>query len=313
MIADKGQNSGRQRLGKEIWKQKYLLIFIIPAIIWMIIFCYYPLYGITIAFKDYNFGLGIFKSPWVGMKYFKEIYNDPYFLAALWNTLRISLLKLVFGFPVPVLFALMLNELRGMTLFKKGVQTFTYLPHFLSWAFLANFLSMFLSDSGMLNKMLINLNILSDPKAFLGEPTSFLVSMVVSDIWKSFGFSSIIYLAAISSVDMEQYEAAIIDGASRMRQIWHITLPAIKPTIAILLILQISGLMNANFEQMFLMKNSLVKDVAEILGTYTYDIGIKNGRFSYSSAVGLFTSLVSFILLYIANTVTKKSSGESLF
>lgn len=294
-------------------RQKFLMLMVIPAVVWLLVFCYYPLYGIIIAFKEYNVGKGILGSPWAGLKYFREVFKDPYFFDAFWNTLKISFLKLICGFPLPIIFALMLNELRGARLYKRVVQTLTYLPHFLSWAFVCGFLISFFGDSGIFNTVLKALGLIDKPTTVLTVPSSFLAVIVGSDMWKSFGFNSIIYLAAITSVDTEQYEAALLDGASRMQQIWHITLPAIKPTIVILLILQISGLVNGNFEQMYLMINDLVKESAEILGTYTYEIGMKNARFSYATAVGLFTSVISFILLFTANTASRKLSDESLF
>ena len=303
--------------GSSLWKrvkqQKYLLIMAVLPVAWMLIFCYYPIYGIVVAFKDYNFGLGIMGSPWAGLKYFKELFGDPDIPRIILNTFRISFLKLLFGFPAPIIFAVLLNELRGMKMYKKFVQTATYLPHFISWAFIAGYLSTLLTDNGAINSLLMSLGLTSQPIQFLAQKGTFIGVVVASDVWKSFGFSSIIYLAAITSVDVQLYEAATIDGASRFQQVWHITLPSIKPTIMILLIMSISGLMGSNFEQMYLMKNSLVNDVAEVLSTYTYTMGMIKGRFSYSTAADLFQSFVSVTLLLTANFASKKLTDESFF
>ena len=303
--------------GSSLWKrvkqQKYLLIMAVLPVAWMLIFCYYPIYGIVVAFKDYNFGLGIMGSPWAGLKYFKELFGDPDIPRIIVNTFRISFLKLLFGFPAPIIFAVLLNELRGMKMYKKFVQTATYLPHFISWAFIAGYLSTLLTDDGAINSMLMSLGLTSQPIQFLAQKGTFIGVIVASDVWKSFGFSSIIYLAAITAVDVQLYEAATIDGATRFQQVWHITLPSIKPTIMILLIMSISGLMGSNFEQMYLMKNSLVNDVAEVLSTYTYTMGMIKGRFSYSTAADLFQSFVSVTLLLTANFASKKLTDESFF
>ena len=306
--AEKGSS-----LWKRIKQQKYLLIMAVLPVAWMLIFCYYPIYGIVVAFKDYNFGLGIMGSPWAGLKYFKELFGDPDIPRIIVNTFRISFLKLLFGFPAPIIFAVLLNELRGMKMYKKFVQTATYLPHFISWAFIAGYLSTLLTDDGAINSMLMSLGLTSQPIQFLAQKGTFIGVVVASDVWKSFGFSSIIYLAAITAVDVQLYEAATIDGATRFQQVWHITLPSIKPTIMILLIMSISGLMGSNFEQMYLMKNSLVNDVAEVLSTYTYTMGMIKGRFSYSTAADLFQSFVSVTLLLTANFASKKLTDESFF
>ena len=306
--AEKGSS-----LWKRIKQQKYLLIMAVLPVAWMLIFCYYPIYGIVVAFKDYNFGLGIMGSPWAGLKYFKELFGDPDIPRIIVNTFRISFLKLLFGFPAPIIFAVLLNELRGMKMYKKFVQTATYLPHFISWAFIAGYLSTLLTDDGAINSMLMSLGLTSQPIQFLAQKGTFIGVLVASDVWKSFGFSSIIYLAAITAVDVQLYDAATIDGATRFQQVWHITLPSIKPTIMILLIMSISGLMGSNFEQMYLMKNSLVNDVAEVLSTYTYTMGMIKGRFSYSTAADLFQSFVSVTLLLTANFASKKLTDESFF
>ena len=305
--------AGRHRVLKKVNEQKYLLLLVMPAVVWLFVFAYMPIYGVVIAFKAYNVGLGIWGSPWSGLDQFRVLFTDRLFYNALRNTFLISAAKLVIGFPVPIVFALMLNELKGMHIFKKGVQTLTYLPHFLSWAFVAAFLITFFSDSGMINYLLTSLNLVGEPYAFLADRASFFSIVVLSDIWKHFGFSSIIYLAAISTISPTLYEAAYMDGASRFQRAWYITIPGIKPTVIVLLILAISRMMTQNFEQLFLMQNILVMDVAEILETYTYKMGLQKARFSYSTAVGLFQSLVAFVLLFSANRFSRWYTGESVF
>ena len=305
--------AGRHRVLKKVNEQKYLLLLVMPAVVWLFVFAYMPIYGVVIAFKAYNVGLGIWGSPWSGLDQFRVLFTDRLFYNALRNTFLISAAKLVIGFPVPIVFALMLNELKGMHLFKKGVQTLTYLPHFLSWAFVAAFLITFFSDSGMINYLLTSLNLVGEPYTFLADRASFFSIVVLSDIWKHFGFSSIIYLAAISTISPTLYEAAYMDGASRVQRAWYITIPGIKPTVIVLLILAISRMMTQNFEQLFLMQNILVMDVAEILETYTYKMGLQKARFSYSTAVGLFQSLVAFVLLFSANRFSRWYTGESVF
>ncbi len=305
--------AGKHRILKKVNEQKYLLLLVMPAVVWLFVFAYMPIYGVVIAFKAYNVGLGIWGSPWSGLDQFQVLFTDRLFYNALRNTFLISAAKLVIGFPVPIVFGLMLNELKGMHLFKKGVQTLTYLPHFLSWAFVAAFLITFFSDAGMINYLLTSLNLVGGPYAFLADRASFFSIVVLSDIWKHFGFSSIIYLAAISTISPTLYEAAYMDGASRFQRAWYITIPGIKPTVIVLLILAISRMMTQNFEQLFLMQNILVMDVAEILETYTYKMGLQKARFSYSTAVGLFQSLVAFVLLFSANRFSRWYTGESVF
>lgn len=296
-----------------VYHQRYLMLMLMPGVICILLFMYAPLYGVIIAFKEYNVGLGIFGSPWAGLKYFSEIIHDPLFYNALRNTFMFSILGLVLGFPIPIIFALMINELIGVRLFKRTVQTISYLPHFLSWAFVANFLIVFFSDRGTLNPLLISLGVLQNPFGFLSNTRSFIVIILTSSIWKSFGFSSIIYLAAMTSVPQEMYEAALMDGASRFQKIWYITLPSIKSTVVVLLILSISGMINSNFEQFYLLRNAFVLEYGQVLDVYTYLIGFQLGRFSYATAVGLFKSVVSFMLLISANALSRRIAGESIY
>jgi putative aldouronate transport system permease protein len=285
----------------------------LPALVWLAIFCYGPLYGILIAFKDYNPGMGITHSPFVGLKYFAELFSDKFFINALRNTLLTSLLKLVCGFPIPIAFAILLNEVMNIK-YKRIVQTVSYMPYFLSWAFVAAFLKgQLLADGGLINTIALGLGLIKEPVSFLGSPGTFYGVIVLSYIWKDFGFSSIIYLAAITSIDPQLYEAAVIDGATRWQRIWNITLPTIKPTVVVLLILSSAGIINANFEQFYLLQNDLVLDWVRVINVYTYEIGLKKGRFSYGTTVGLFTSITSFVLLIGTNYISGKLTGESIY
>ncbi|SFQ45969.1 carbohydrate ABC transporter membrane protein 1, CUT1 family [Caldicoprobacter faecalis] len=297
---------------RRLKEQKYLYMMVIPGVIWMIIFNYIPMYGIIIAFKDYNIISSFFEAPWVGFKHFLDFFRDDWFPIIMKNTVGISLLKLIFGFPLPIIFALFLNEIQNST-FKRTVQTISYLPHFLSWVVLGGILITWLSESGMINELLVNMGILDKPVAFLGEPKYFWWIATISDIWKGLGWNSIIYLAAISGVDVELYESAIVDGAGRFRRMWSITLPSISGTIAILFILAVSGLLNSNFDQILVLRNPLNAPSSEVIDIFVYRMGIQSARFSYATAVGLFKSVIALMLLLLANWVTRKLTGKSLF
>lgn len=296
------------------------MILVLPVALWMFIFNYIPMLGLVISFMEYNPYLGpleaFVSSPWVGLDNFVEAFSDKYFLNSLWNTISYSVLNLVVGFPFPIIFALLLNELLH-TRFKKFVQTVSYLPHFISWVFVIGLIYMvFAVDSGMVNGLLVKLNIIDEAIPFLATPKFIPPLIIVSQVWKSFGWNSIIYIAAITSIDPTMYEAATVDGAKRFARIWYITLPSIKPTIVILLIFSIGGLISSNFglfEQMYLLSNSMIQDVTEIVDTYTYRMGIMLSRYSYATAVGLFRSVAAVVLLSGSNFISKKLTGESLY
>lgn len=302
----------RKRLIKKLLSQKELQIMALLGVIWMIIFNYIPMYGITIAFKKFNIIKPISAAPWVGLQYFKEFFADENFWLVVKNTIGLSFLKLIISFPLPIIFALLLNELTSIR-FKKFVQTVSYLPHFLSWVILGGIMMTWLSDVGIINDVLIKLNLIKEPITYLGEPKYFWSIAIISDIWKELGWSAIIYLAAIAGVDPEMYEAATIDGAGRFRKMLNITLPCIKGTIAILFILAVSGLLNSNFDQIMVLGNQLNASTSEVIDIYVYRMGIRSGRYSYATAVGLFKSVIAFILLFTANKVTKKLNDTSLF
>ena len=278
----------------------------------MIIFNYIPMYGIVIAFKEYNIIHSISDAPWVGLEHFKAFFDDENLLSVIRNTLGISLIKLFIGFPLPILFALFLNEIRS-TQFKRWVQTISYLPHFLSWVILGGILATWLADVGIINNLLMALHIIKEPITFLAEPNYFWGIVISSDLWKELGWSAIIYLAAISGVSPDLYEAATIDGAGRFQKMRYVTLPGITSTITILFILAVSGVLNSNFDQILVLRNSLNDSASNVIDIYVYQTGLLSGRYSYAAAVGLIKSIIALILLLIANTVTKKINNTSLF
>ena len=310
---------------KSFWvrlrEEKYLQVMALLGIVWMLIFNYIPMYGILIAFKK-NFFITtplfskkFFTTPWAtngGFQHFINFFKDEEFFNVMANTLGISILKLVFNFTLPIIFFFFFNEVRNMR-FKKAVQTITYMPHFLSWVVLGGILTTWLGDGGLFNEILINLGILKESVAFLAYPKYFWAITVISDLWKELGWSAIIYLAAIAGIDQEMYEAAKVDGASRWKQIWTITLPSIAPTVTIMFILAVGGLLNTNFDQILVLNNPLNAPRSNVLDIYVYQTAMRGMRYSYASAIGLFKSVVAFILLFIANQVTKKLNDTSLF
>ncbi len=301
------------RFWLRLWRQWGLQLMVIPGVIWMLIFNYLPMGGIVMAFKNFRLSYkSIFQGAWLGFDNFSEFFKDYYFLISMVNTLGSSLLRLLIGFPLPILFALLLNELRNMR-FKKIVQTVSYLPHFLSWVVLGGIMITWLSKSGVINDVLVGLGVLKEPISFLGKPSYFWGLALISDTWKELGWSAIIYLAAIASVDQEMYEAATVDGASRFKKMWFITLPAIKGTIMILFILAVSGVLNSNFDQMLILKNALNAERATVLDIYVYEMGMGKGRFGYATAIGLFKSVIGTVLLLSANSLSRRVQGRSLF
>ncbi|HYK73746.1 MAG TPA: ABC transporter permease subunit [Pseudoneobacillus sp.] len=302
----------RKRLLRKLASQKYLQAMALLGVVWMFVFNYIPMYGLIIAFKEYSIIKPISEAPWVGLMQFKEFIHDEYFWIILKNTLGISLIKLTIGFPLPIIFALMLNELTSLK-FKKAVQTISYLPHFISWVVLGGILTTWLADIGMINDILIGMGIIDERVNFLAEPDNFWGIVILSDIWKELGWSAIIYLAAIAGVSTELYESATIDGANRFQKMWHITLPSIRPTITILFILAVSGVLNSNFDQILILRNALNESASNVIDIYVYQLGIQNARYSYATAVGLLKAIIAFILLLSANKIAKKINGSSLF
>lgn len=299
-------------LGKRIFRQRYLLFMALPAVIWMIIFNYIPMYGIIIAFKQYRIIKPISAAPWVGLDHFKELFTEGDFTKVMKNTLGMGFLKLFVGFPLPIIFALFLNELKNIH-FKKAVQTISYLPHFLSWVVLGGIMMNWLGDVGIINDLLMKLNIIDKPRFFMAESQSFWGIVVISDIWKELGWGAIIYLAAMSGISPALYEAATVDGANRWHKMLHITLPSIMPTISILLILAISGILTTNFDQILVLRNALNQSASDVIDIFVYRVGFRMNRFSYAQAISLFKSIVALLLLLGANQFSKKTQGYSLF
>lgn len=276
-----------------------------PGIIFMIIFCYIPIYGLSIAFKNYTVIDTLDTAPWVGLDNFRIIATDQYFWDSVINTLGISFLKLAIGFVIPIILAIMIYELR-MGRFKKMVQTISYLPHFLSWIVLGGMLITWFSTTGLFNQLLLDLGFISKAQNILLDPGKYWWIAVLSDVWKEAGWGTILYLAIMAKIDPTYYEAAKIDGASRLRQIWNITLPNMRMIISLNLILTISGLLGSNLDQTLVLINSQNREKAEVINSYVYRMGMTQGDFSYATAVGLGVSIVSVILLVLANKVTSK-------
>ena len=300
---------------KSLWKRitvNYeMYLFLLPAIAYYVIFKYGPLYGLQIAFKDFNGALGFWGSEWVGLKYFNSFFSSYYFWPLLKNTLVLSLYSLIAGFPIPILLALMLNEVKSYK-YKKFVQTVTYAPHFISTVVLVGTIVIVLSPTyGIVNQMLKLLGM--EAQSFMTNPGLFRHIYVWSGIWQNTGWASIIYIAALSAVDPEQYEAAIIDGASRIQRIWHINIPVLIPIMTIILIMNAGSIMNVGFEKVLLMQNDLIMDVSDVISTYVYQRGLIQAEYSFSAAIGLFNNVANFILLMIVNGITRKFGETSLF
>ncbi|AOZ93448.1 ABC transporter permease [Paenibacillus crassostreae] len=311
-----GGGSPAPKKKKGLWKllaqQKYLYLMSLPFVIWVFVFSYLPLWGWTMAFQNYKPARSFGEQKWVGFEQFVELFSDERFYLVMRNTLAMSLMGLVFGFVVPIIFALLLNELRAV-MFKKFVQTVSYLPHFVSWVVVAGIITKVLStEGGAVNQLLMLLNIIDEPIQFMAKGNLFWYIVTVSDIWKEMGWNTIIYLAAITGIDLELYEASRVDGAGRIKQMWHITLPGIRSTISVLLIMSIGHLISIGFEKQFLLGNSLTTDYHEVLDLYALNYGLNMGRFSYGTAIGIFNSVVSVILLFTANGIFKKITKESI-
>ncbi|BBH23224.1 sugar ABC transporter permease [Paenibacillus baekrokdamisoli] len=298
---------------KRLIKQWDIQMMVVPAILFIFIFSYIPMYGTLMAFQDYNIFKGFWHSPWVGFKHFRMFFDSPDFWTVMRNTIVISLLKLVVGFPAPILLALMLNEVRKVA-FKRIVQTLSYLPHFMSWVIVAGFtMSMLSTDNGSVNILLQALHLIREPINWLSTSDYFWGILISSNVWKEIGFASIIYLAAIAGVNPDMYEAASIDGASKLKQIFLITIPAIMPVIIIFMILAVGNLLTAGFEDILLLAtNPALRDVSDVLDTYVFRVGIKSSRFSYATAVGLYKAIISIGLLTMANLIARRS-GNSLW
>ncbi len=287
---------------------------VLPGVLFFIIFSYIPMYGVTIAFKDYNFADGILGSPWVGLKHFKEFFSEPELLLMFKNTIGISVLKTLFGFPGPIIFAILLNEIASNT-YKRTIQTISYLPHFISIVVIAGMVIRFSSSNGgLFNDVLMGLHLIDEPISFLSKPEYFWGILIGIHVWKGIGWGSIVYCSAISGIDQALYEAAKIDGAGRFRRILHVTLPGIMPMVTIYLILTMANVLTGSgFDDIFLLRNNMLYNVSQTVSIYSYEMGLVKGSYSYSTAIGLFTSVVNLTLLIISNTVSRKVSETSLW
>jgi putative aldouronate transport system permease protein len=297
-------------LAKDFKENKYKYLMILPVLLYFALFAYKPMYGIIIAFQNYRPNLGFVNSPWVGLRHFEAFFKDVYFWRLMRNTFSISLLSIIFGFPAPIILALLLNEVRN-AFFKRTVQTITYMPYFISLVVVCGLIQTYTTSSGIFSQIAVFFGDI--PRNYLMESKYFYPIYIISGIWQGIGWGSIIYLAAITGIDQEQYEAARIDGAGRFRALWHITLPNLLPTIIILFILRLGGIINVGYEKIILLYNSLTYEVADVISTYVYRRGILEASFSYSAAIGLFNSLINVIFLVGANKLSKKLTESSLY
>lgn len=300
----------KHTLSRDFKMNKYKYLLILPVLIYLALFAYKPMYGIIIAFKEYKPATGIFESKWVGFKHFKNFINDVYFWRLLRNTFTISGLSILFGFPAPIIFALLLNEIQG-SWFKRTVQTITYMPYFISLVIVCSIIKIYSQSGGVFSQIAMFFG--GESQNFLMNKNYFYPIYVGSGIWQSIGWNSIIYLAALSAIDQEQYEAARIDGAGRFQQMFYITIPGLLPTIMILLILRMGGILNVGYEKILLLYSEATYEVADVISTYVYRKGVQNAAFSYSTAVGLFNSVVNIFFLFFANALSRKATESSLF
>ncbi|GIP40104.1 sugar ABC transporter permease [Paenibacillus sp. J31TS4] len=303
--------SSRNTLARRIARDKYLLLLVLPCVLYYIVFKYVPIFGIVIAFKNYSLFKGVWASDWVGLRYFKMFIEGPDFWPIIRNTFLLGLYRLVFGFPAPIILALLLNEVR-QAFFKRFVQTVSYLPHFISNVVVAGIAVMFLSPTtGLVNQIIGALGF--DRITFMVEPSWFRTIYISTDIWQHIGWGTIIYLAALTAIDPVLYEAARIDGASRWRQLIHITLPGIVPAIMIILLLDIGKILEVGFEKVYLLATPVTYSTADIISTYVYRVGLSHGNYSLATAVDLFTGIISFLFVITANTISKKLSEHSIW
>lgn len=302
--------TGKRRRLRPIHRDWHLYLLILPGLLYFLVYKYLPMFGLVMAFQDFSPFLGFFDSPWVGLKHFQTMFEDEEAIRVIWNTLEISLLQILFAFPLPIILALMINELRN-AVYKRLIQSMVYLPHFLSWVVVVGIFVVFLKSDGIVNQFLQALGIGQIP--FLTSPEWFKPLIVFQVIWKESGWGTIIILAALAGVNPQLYEAAVIDGANRWQQMWHITLPAIRSTIVILLILRLGSVMDTGFEQIFLMLNPFTMEVGNVLDTYVYFKGIQQGDISFATAVGLFKGAVGLILVVIANRLAKRFGEGGIY
>jgi putative aldouronate transport system permease protein len=301
----------RSQLVRDLLRDRWMYLLLFPGILYFVVFKYVPMLGLVMAFQDYKPFTGFINSPWVGFKHFERFFMEPQFWSLFRNTLLLAIYNLVFFFPLPILLALMINEARR-EMFKRIVQTLLYLPHFISWVVAVGiFYVLFTTEGGVVNELLAQFGVEKIP--FMLSEEWFRPMIIAQSIWKEAGWGTIIFLAALSGVDLQLYEAARMDGAGRWRQLWHITIPAIRSTIVILFILRLGSFLDTGFEHIFLMLNSMNREVGEVFDTYVYMKGLTQAQYSYSAAVGLFKSLVGLILVLGANKLAKKFGEEGVY
>lgn len=298
------------RVKSDLRRNYGLYLLIIPVIVYYILFYYKPMYGAIIAFKEYNPTAGIWGSPWVGFSQFEKFFANPDFLRILRNTLTISVTGIVFGFPVPIILALLFNELKNKK-FKSIVQTASYMPYFISLVVTCGLIKTFVNQGGIIQQMVVAFG--GEDISLLSRPEAFVPIYIISNIWQGAGWDSIIYLAALSAIDQELYEAAKIDGANKWKQIWNITIPGIMPTVIIMLILRLGSLLSIGYEKVILLYNPLIYETSDIISSYVYRVGLGGQQWSYSTAVGLFNSVISFATIVITNKIASKVSETSLW
>lgn len=301
------QQSGFAQKCKHIWSYRVFYLMLIPGLVCLFFFHYMPMYGIGLAFREFSFTGGILSGEFVGLKYFQQAFQDKFFLQALRNTVVISFSKLIFGFPIPVIFALLLNEITNQK-YKKVAQAFSFLPYFVSWVVLSSIFINLFSLDGPFNYLVQIFG--GQPTVFLGDGNTFVKIVVITGIWQTLGWNSVIYTAALSGVDPQLYEAAVLDGAGKLKQMWHISLPAISNVIVIMLILSVGSILNAGFDQIFNMMNSAVLDKAEIIDTYVYKKGLQEMNYSYGTAIGLFKSVVGLVFVLATNKIASIVGGD---
>lgn len=286
---------------------------LVPSLLWVSIFCYWPMYGVIMAFQNFKPALGFTRSPWVGFENFRELFGSPVFLRVMRNTFSISVMRLVLGFPVPIVLALLITEIRN-TSYRRIIQTLTYVPYFVSWVVVSAICFLYFAPvNGVINQALRNIGLIENSLGFLEIGFRFVVMLVLANIWKTAGWSAIIYFAAIAGVDAELFEAAQIDGVRGLQKVIYITLPCIMPTIIIMLILNIANIINAGFEQQMIMANTMVWEWAEVIDTYAYRYGLRALRFSYGTAIGFFKSVVACVLLWGSNAIVRRTTGYHLY
>ena len=310
------KNLGRNTFRKDFKRRRILYFMCIPGLLFYILFKYLPMYGIVVAFLDYNpyTGLaGLFNSEFVGLRWFTRMFQQTQFWNILRNTLLINVYMLIWAFPMPIILAILINEVRSST-YKRLAQSVTYLPHFLSWAIVSGFIFELLStNNGLLNNVLMGLNLIDKPIQYIVEPKYFRTILVASSVWKEVGWDSIIYLAAIVGVDQALYEAATVDGASRFKQVFHITLPALLPVISVCMILNLGRLMSTGFDQIYMLMTPNTQKVGDVFSTFIYRVGIQNGQYSFTTAIGLFQNVVNCILVVTVNMITKRMTGNGIW